>query len=40
MFDRQPKLALDALLGICIEENSSKSRNEYVRKLRDKLSLA
>jgi transposase InsO family protein len=40
MFGRQPKLALDALLGIHIEENTSKSRNEYVRKLRDKLSLA
>jgi transposase InsO family protein len=35
MFGRQPKLAIDALLGINFDEDKTKSRNEYVRKLRD-----
>lgn len=40
MFGRHPKLAIDALLGINFDGTSAKSRNEYVRKLRDRLSLA
>lgn len=40
MFGRQPKLAVDALLGLNTDDISAKSKNEYVRKLRDRLSLA
>ena len=40
MFGRHPKLAIDALLGLSLENNGSKSWNEYVRKLRDRLASA
>jgi hypothetical protein len=37
MFGRHPKLAIDALLGLNFDEIQSKSRNEYVKKLKDRL---
>lgn len=40
MFGRQPKLAIDALLGLNFDDSKAKSRNEYVHKLRDRLSFA
>lgn len=40
MFGRQPKLAIDALLGLNLEDSKTKSRNEYIRKLRDRLKIA
>jgi transposase InsO family protein len=40
MFGRQPKLAIDALLDINFDDDKTKSRNEYVRKLRDRLNFA
>jgi transposase InsO family protein len=40
MFGRQPKLAIDALLGLNVDDLNLKSRNEYVRKLRDRLTSA
>lgn len=40
MFGRQPKLAVDALLGLNTDDISAKSKNEYVRKLRERLTTA
>lgn len=37
MFGRPPKLAIDAFLGLNSSDVSSKSQNEYARKLRDRL---
>ena len=40
MFGREPKLAIDALLGLTFDEAHSKSRNEYVQKLKERLTFA
>lgn len=40
MFGRQPKLAVDALLGLGGDEITAKTKNEYARKLRERLTSA
>jgi transposase InsO family protein len=40
MFGRQPKLAVDALLGLSNNEENYRTKHEYVRKLHDRLSNA
>jgi hypothetical protein len=40
MFGRHPKLAIDAFLGLPTDENNNNTQTEYVRKLKERLSIA
>ena len=40
MFERHPRLAIDAFFGLCLDHRIATKQTEYVRKLRQRLNFA